>query len=189
MRRLLLHAALLVTAACSGGAARTDTVRQDSARGDSAIAATDDCVRGEPQPALVAAGTTAGGPRFRRTAKLEAIEEARVDDTTSVRITHTGCAHYVQRFEFTVRGAVRDTADTRYWLEQSARYLEGLPAVEDMRPQLASMSRALQGAAAAPTPYVYDNGIQAGELSQVFLTVRNAGARRVVVDVVFDHSL
>lgn len=188
MRRLLLHAVLLATA-CSSSTPQGDTPRGDSGAADTANRAVDECVRGEPEPALVAAGTTAGGPRFRRTGKLEAIEEARVDDTTSVRITHTGCAHYVQRFEFTVRGAVRDTADTWYWLERSARYLQALPAVEDMRSQLGDMASALRGAASAPTPYTYGDGIRVSEMAQVYFVVRTAGPRAAVLEVVFDYVL
>ena len=188
MWRALLHAAVLATVACGGGAGRADTAHQDTSRGDSVARSDEGCVRGEPEPALTVSGS-ATRPRFERRGKLEAIEDVHVDDTTSLRITHTGCAHYVQRFEFTVRGATRDTADVRFWLEQAARYLEALPSVESMRPQLASMATALRSAARASPPYVYGNGIQASELAQVFLSVRNPVKGTVVVEVVYDYAL
>ena len=193
MLRALLHAAVILTAACSGGAGRADTSRQDTSRqgtsrGDSLAKVDDGCVRGEPEPALTVSGS-ATRPSFERRGKLEAIEDVQVDDSTFLRITHTGCAHYVQRFEFTVRGVTRDTADVRFWLEQAARYLEALPSVESMRPQLTSMATALRSAAGSSPPYVYENGIQASELAQVFLSVRNAGKGTAVVEVVFDYSL
>ncbi len=189
MPRGLLHVAVLVTAACSGGAARPDAARQDTPRADTDAVAVEDCVRGEPEPALVPAGPAGRRPRFERTSKLDATEEAQLDDTTSVRITHTGCAHYVQRFEITIRGAVRDTADTRHWLEQGARSLEAIPAVENIRSQLTDMAAALRGAVNAPTPYAYGDPIRASELAHVYFSVRRAGPRAVVVEIVFDYVL
>jgi hypothetical protein len=188
MRRALLHAVVLVTAACGGGAGRADTARQDSARADSSVQADERCVRGEPEPALTASGS-ATRPRFERRGKLDAIEDVRLDDTTALRITHAGCAHYVQRYEFTVRGAVRDTADTRYWLMRGAEYLETLATVENVRAQISDMVKGLRGAASAPPAYAYGDPIRASELAHVYFSVRGAGPRAVVIEIVYDYAL
>lgn len=185
----MLTVAVLATAACGAGAGRSDTAQRDTARADSAVQSDDGCVRGEPVPALIATGPPTSRPRFQRTGKLDATEDARLNDTTSVHIVHTGCAHFVQRFEFTVRGATRDTSDKRFWLEQGARHLEMLPATETMRGQLGQMVAALRTAAAASTPYAYENGLQASELGLVFLSVRKPGPDTAVVEIVFDYAL
>ena len=185
----MLDVAVLATAACGGGARHADTTSQDTPRADTSAQSDEGCVRGEPVPALIATGPPTSRPRFQRTGKLDAIEEGRVDDSTSVRIVHSGCAHFVQRFEFIVRGATRDTSDKRFWLEQGARYLDALPATESMRGQLGQMTTALRGAAAASTPYVYGNELQASELGLVFLSVRQPGPRTTLVEIIFDFAL
>jgi hypothetical protein len=102
VRIALVLAVLLWMAACNRGAVGKDTARGDSARAQSAASAdsttlaTEDCVRGEPEPALPATAPSAGQPRFERTGKLEATEDVQLNDTTSLRITHGGCAHYVE---------------------------------------------------------------------------------------------
>jgi hypothetical protein len=181
--------AILLCAACDTGGGAADSAQagstnRDTGRGDTTAVSIDDCVRGEPEPAL-----SAGRGRFERTGKLEAIEETRLDDSTSLRIRHTGCAHYVQHFELTVRGVVRDTADARYWLARGAEYLEALPAVETLQPQLNDMRAALRSAADAPTSYSYGDPLRASEMAHVYFTVRSAGRGAVVVEIVFDYVL
>ncbi len=188
MWRALLHAAVLVTAACGGGAGRADTARQDTSRADSVARSDEGCVRGEPEPALTASGS-ATRPRFERRGKLDAIEDVRLDDTTSLRITHSGCAHYVQRYELTVRGAVRDTADSHYWLVRGAEYLETLATVENVQSQISDMVKGLRGAASAPATYAYGDPVRASELAHVYFSVRGAGPRAVVIEIVYDYAL
>jgi hypothetical protein len=185
----VLLAAVLWAAACDRGVGGSDTPRAESARADSSALAPDDCVRGEPQPALIATGATGPRPRFERTGKLEATEEGRLNDTTSLRITHGGCAHYVMTYAFTVRGAVRDTADSRYWLARSIDYLQALPVVETRRGEIDQIVTALQDAAGKPAPYTYGEAIRASELALVWATVRNAARGAVLVEIVFDVSL
>ena len=188
MWRALLHAVVVVTAACGGGAGRSDTARQDTSRADSVTQSDEGCVRGEPEPALTVSGS-ATRPSFERRGKLEAIEDVQVDDSTFLRITHTGCAHYVQRYEFTIRGAVRDTANSRYWLERGAEQLAALPAVENVRSQISDIVAALRGAASASTPYAYGEPIRASELAHVYFSVRRATPRGVIIEIVFDYAL
>jgi hypothetical protein len=190
MKIILLLAAVVWTAACNRGAPRNDTARADSPRADPTAQASDECVRGEPEPVLTATGPAGARPRFERTGKLEATEDTRLNDTTALRITHGGCAHYVETYTFTVRGAVRDTADAKYWLARTADYLRALPAVEVKRSQLAEMAAALQKAAAGTPPYTYGDPIQASEMATVTSTVRRGGtARAVVIEVVYDVAL
>ncbi len=187
-RRTLLAAALaLVAAACRARAGADDTVRADSARTDTTARATEQCVRGEPEPALHA--SAAARPRFERRGKLRAVEDIQLDDTTSLQITHGGCAHYVETYAFMIHGAARDTADARYWLERGAEYLAALPAVETRRVQLEQMVAALKQAAAAPTPYKYGEPISVGEMATVVWTVRAAGQGVVVVEITYDFAL
>jgi hypothetical protein len=189
MKIALLLAAVVWAAACNRGGARNDTARADSPRADTTARASDECVRGEPEPVLTATGPAAARPRFERRGKLEATEDTRLNDTTALRITHGGCAHYVETYTFTVRGAVRDTADAKYWLARAADYLRALPAVEVKRPQLAEMAGALQKAAAGTAPYTYGEPIQASEMATVSPTVRSVGRGAVVIEIVYDVAL
>ncbi len=107
----------------------------------------------------------------------------------AIRITHTGCAHYVQRYELTVRGAVRDTADSHYWLVRGAEYLETLATVENVQSQISDMIKGLRGAASAPATYAYGDPIRASELAHVYFSVRGAGPRAVVIEIVYDYAL
>jgi hypothetical protein len=135
----------------------------------------------------VLTSSAAARPRFERRGKLEATEEIQLNDTTSLRITHGGCAHYVETYAFTVRGAVRDTTDSRYWLARAADYLRALPAVEVKRLQLTGMATTLQKAAGAP--YTYGEPISASEMASVSAVVRSAGKGTVVIEIVYDVAL
>jgi hypothetical protein len=185
----VLLAAFVWTAACNRGAGGSDTTRAKSARADTSALAPDDCGRGEPEPALIATGPAGPRPRFERTGKLEATEEGRLNDTTSLRITHGGCAHYVMTYAFTVRGAVPDTADSRYWLARSIDYLQALPVAETRRSEIDQIVTALRGAASAPAPYKYGEAIRASEMALVWSMVRSGGPGTVIVEIVFDYAL
>jgi hypothetical protein len=175
----------IVSGACARAAGGSDSAQDDTARAETDPLAASDCVRGEPEPALAVAAR----PRFERTGKLAAVEEARLDDTTSVRITHGGCAHYVETYAFTVRGAVRDTTDSRYWLARAADYLRALPAVEERKPQLDQMIAAVEAAAKAETPYAYGEPIRASEMALVWFTVRRPQPGTALIEIVFDVAL
>jgi hypothetical protein len=181
----------LVATACGPGreAERADNIRGEGATAGGSAQAADQCLRDEPTPVLTATGPAAGRPRFERKGKLGAVEEVRLSDTTSLRITHGGCAHYVETYAFTVRGAVRDMADAKYWLGRAVGYLEGLNAVEDRRPQIDEMVKALQGAAGRPAPYAYGDPVRASEMALVWVTVRGAGRGAVVLEIVYDVAL
>jgi hypothetical protein len=186
MKISLLLVVLAWTAACNRGASGNDTTRVDTTRADSGAQASSECVRGEPEPVLATTGTGAR-PRFQRRGKLEATEDLQLNDTTSLRITHGGCAHYVETYAFTVRGAVRDTADSKYWLARAADYLRALPVGEVKRPQLTEMAAALQKASGAP--YTYGESIPASEMATVSPVVRSAGKGAVVIEIVYDVAL
>jgi hypothetical protein len=179
-------AAAVLAAAC-GGSARPDTARAtDSPRAaDSAAPSSDDCVRGEPVPALLPTAR----PRFERTGRLEAVETARLNDTTDLRIDQGGCAHYGETYTFTIRRARRDTSDAKYWLVRAADYLRALPVVETRRGEIEQIVTALDGAARAPEPYRYGEAIRASEMALVMVTVRRGREGAVVVEVVFDVAL
>src|SRR5688572_3135373 len=167
--------AVTVVTACSGrgGAngdpadttrlspAQADTTRPDS--GSQATAA-EECVRGEPEPALATSGRTARAPRFQRTGKLEAIEDADINDSTSLRISHGGCAHFAETYAFTIRGATRDSADVAAWLTQGAASLRALDVVEDRKSQLDEMAKALETAATSKPSYVFGDPISVSEM-------------------------
>lgn len=178
--------------ACSAAGGRVDTLasaRVDSARADTASpASTDDCVRGEPEPVLAGAGSARPAPRFERTGKLSAVEDLQVDDTTSLRIAHGGCAHYVESYTFSIRGATRDTTDSDYWLEYSAALLTALPVDERRRSQIAALTKTLTAEAAKGVPYVYGDPISIPELTTVTLVVTRKDAG-VAIELVYDVAL
>jgi hypothetical protein len=95
----------------------------------------------------------------------------------------------VETYAFTVRGAVRDTADSRYWLARAADYLRAAPVVELRRGQIEQMVSALEEARRAPALYAYGDPIRASEMALVWFAVRGAGRGAVVVEVVFDVAL
>jgi hypothetical protein len=182
---------MLVTAACNGGDPRVDTaasVRTDSSRQDTVTTVqTDDCVRGEPEPVLA---PSAGSPaaRFERTGKLTAREDVAIDDSTTLQITHGGCAHYVEGYVFTIRGATRDASETDYWLDRTAALLRSLPVREIRVAQIEELAKTLATEAAKPAPYAYGEPISIPELTTVTLTVaRKDGG--VVIDLVYDVAL
>ena len=167
--------------------ARTDTARTDTARADAGSAvATDDCVRGEPEAALEGSRVTS---RFQRTGRLAATEDAQLDDTTSLRIMHGGCAHYVESYTFVVRGAVRDTTDTDYWLSRAVVYLRALGVVERRASQIDQMVTALETAAAKADPYAYGEPLSVPEFTTISCTVRRGAPGSVVVEIVYDVAL
>ena len=173
-------------ASCGGG--RVGTAESENARRDTTASAVDECVRGEPEPVLRAAGAAAR-PRFERRGTLSAVEDLQLDGATSLRITHGGCAHYVMTYAFTVRGAARDTADSRYWLGRSIDWLRALPVVESHEGEIDQIVTALRTAAGAPTPYTYGKPVRASEMAQVWASVNRAGRDAVRVEVVFDYML
>ena len=188
---ILLVSTSVVGACNTRSAVRVDTsvsARADSVRPDtSAATSTDDCVRGEPEPVLASTGT-APRPRFQRTGALSAAEDAQVDDTTSLHITHGGCAHYVENYTFTIRGATRDTSDTDYWLERGAALLRSLPVGERRTAQIEALATTLMMEAAKPAPYTYGEPIAIPELTTVTLTVTHKDGG-VVIDLVYDVAL
>ena len=189
---VVLALGLLATTACSGSQGRRDdespsAMRIDSTRRDTTAASTDDCVRGEPEPVLAATGRLRA-PRFERTGRLSATEDVQVDDTTSLRITHGGCAHYTETYAFTVSGATRDSADADYWLERAAALLRSLPAAENRTSQIAALATTLGAEAAKPDPYAYGEPISIPELTTVTVSVtRKAGD--AVLEIIYDVAL
>jgi hypothetical protein len=176
-----------VIAACAETARGPDTVRAvaevpDTLRTDTS-GKTDDCVRGEPEP-VIRLGTAS----FQRTGKLDAIEDAQVDDTTRLRITHGGCAHYVESYVFTIRGAARDSADVGHWLQRAAAYVRTLDVGERRRSQMDEIAKAFEKAASASEPYRYGEPISVPELTTITCTVKRApdGA---VIEVIYDVAL
>src|SRR5262245_29880784 len=111
----------VVSVACTQSRDAINTAKTavvDSARiavkTDSAASASssEQCVRGEPEPALQPAVKAV----FQRTAKLEATEDARVADTLSLLIRLGGCVHFSEVYAFTVGGAANNTAESQRWL-------------------------------------------------------------------------
>jgi len=182
-----------IAGACSAAGGRVDTLasaRVDSVGADTAAvaASTDDCVRGEPEPVLAGAGSARPAPRFERTGKLSAVEDLEVDDTTSLRIAHGGCAHYVESYTFSIRGATRDTTDADYWLERAAALLTALPVDERRRSQIAALTKTLTAEAAKGVPYVYGDPISIPELTTVTFVVTRKDAG-VTIELVYDVAL
>jgi hypothetical protein len=180
--------------ACVGRAERADTVRADSARGDTVLAdsgtrtSADECVRGEPEPALATSGRTARAPRFQRTGKLEAIEDAEIDDSTSLRISHGGCAHFAETYAFTIRGATRDSAEVAAWLTQGAASLRALDVVEDKKSQMDEMAKALETAATSKPSYVFGDPISVSEMVTITVVVRRVN-NASVIEVLYNNTL
>ena len=185
--------AILIAACVERGEGGGDTTRStapvDTARADTAsTSSTDDCVRGEPEPVLLSAASRPA-PRFERTGKLEAKEEAQLDDTTSLAIMHGGCAHYVESYAFTIRGVARDTTDSDYWLGRAAAFLRALDVGERRRSQIDDMIKALETAAAKDERYAYGEPIAVPEFTTITCTVRTTAPDTVVVDVTYDVAL
>jgi hypothetical protein len=183
----------ILTAACvdrrEGGGDTTRSARLDTARTATAsTSSTDDCVRGEPEPVLRSAASRPA-PRFERTGKLEAKEEAQLDDTTSLAIMHGGCAHYVESYTFTIRGVARDTTDSDYWLGRAAAFLRALDVGERRPSQIDDMIKALETAAAKDERYAYGEPIAVPEFTTITCTVRTTAPDTVVVDVTYDVAL
>ena len=188
MKLALLPLAAAASLAACGGGSRTPTPETAGQRQDTGASTEAECSRGEPEPALRVA-SAAARPRFECRGKLEAVEVIQLDDTTSLRITHGGCAHYVMTYAFTVRGAVRDTADARFWLDRTVLWLRALPIAENHEGEIDQIVTALRTAASASTPYAYGQAIRASEMAQVWALVRRGERGVVTVEVVFDYVL
>lgn len=192
-----LFAAIVAVSCARGGeangdgadSARVDASQTDSTRTDSAArVTTEECVRGEPEPVLAAGKRTDRAPRFQRTGKLEATEEAQLNDSTSLRISHGGCAHFAETYSFTISGAARDSSDVAGWLGVGAAALRSLDVVEDRRSQIDEMAKALDTAAAAKPAYAYGDPISVSEMVTITVTVRrvtNGG----VIEILYNNTL
>ena len=187
---------LMSVAACTERSGRVERDRpRDSATATTADSshtdtgkglATADCVRGEPEPVLRAGGSPAAS--FERTGALSATEDLQLDDTTSLRITHSGCAHYTETYAFTIRAASTDVANADVWLAHGAKLLRALPAHERRTSQLESLASTLANEAAKNAPYSYGDPIAIPELATVSLVV-TATTGGVMLEITYDVAL
>ena len=191
--RILLSSAIAFSVACGqGGRDVVDTSRATpvdslriTARVDSAqTASTEQCVRGEPEPALEPAVQAV----FQRTSKIEATEDARVADTLSLLIRHGGCAHFSEVFAFTITGAANNTADSQRWLRLGAQLLRRLNVVDVKKSQMEEMAAALEKAAEVTTPYVYGDPISVSEMVTLYVTARPVRTG-VVMEITYSNTL
>jgi hypothetical protein len=191
MRRAL-GAVVIAVAACATSGDTIDTAKtatvdspRVAARTDSAQAASSEqCVRGEPEPAL----TPAVKAVFQRTAKLEATEDARIADTLSLLIRHGGCAHFSEVYAFSLTGGVNNTAESPRWLRHGAQILRRLDVVELKKPQMDEMAAALEKTAELPTPYIYGDPISMSEMATLYVTVRPV-RNGVVMEITYTNTL
>jgi hypothetical protein len=144
----------------------------------------DQCVRGEPEPALKPAVQAV----FQRTSKLEATEDARVADTLSLLIRHGGCAHFSEIYAFTVTGAANNTADSQRWLRLGAQLLRRLNVVEVKQSQMEEMAAAMEKAADVTTPYLYGDPISVSEMVTLYVTARPVRSG-VVMEITYSNTL
>ena len=156
-------------------AASVDTAQPTSA---------DQCVRGEPEPALKPAVQAV----FQRTSKLEATEDARVADTLSLLIRHGGCAHFSEIYAFTITGAANNTADSQRWLRSGAQLLRRLNVVDVKKSQVDEMADALEKAADVTTPYIYGDPISVSEMVTLYVTARPVRTG-VVMEITYSNTL
>jgi hypothetical protein len=166
----------------SATATRPDSSPSDTGKG----LATADCVRGEPEPILRAGASPAA--KFARTGALSATEDIQLDDTTSLHITHSGCAHYSETYAFTIRTPTVDVADTDLWLAYGAKLLRALPARESRTSQLESLASTLTNEAAKTAPYTNGDPIAIPELATVSLSVKST-SDGVVLEITYDVAL
>ena len=145
---------------------------------------TEQCVRGEPEPALKPAVKAV----FQRTSKLEATEDARVADTLSLLIRHGGCAHYSEIYAFTITGAANNTADSQRWLRHGAQILRRLNVVDVKKSQMEEMAAALEKAADVTTPYIYGDPISVSEMVTLYVTARPVRSG-VVMEITYSNTL
>jgi hypothetical protein len=148
--------------------------------------ATADCVRGEPEPVLRAGASPAAS--FARTGALSATEDLQLDDTTSLHITHSGCAHYTETYAFTIRATSVDVTNADLWLTHGAKLLRALPADERRTSQLESLASTLANEAATTAPYTYGDPIAIPELATVSLSVKSTNGG-VVLEITYDVAL
>ena len=180
---------LLIIGGCVAGGRTADsdtTARANAVRQDS-VTSTADCVRGEPEPVL-ATKEPARPARFERTGTLSATEDFRLDDTTSLRLTNSGCAHYTETYAFTIRGATRDTTDSDHWLRLGAALLESLPVAEARESQMRELARTLVTRADESNPYAYGEPISIPELSTLSLAIERTNDA-VVLEITYDVAL
>jgi hypothetical protein len=191
MRRAL-GAVVIAVAACAKSGDRIDTAKtatvdspRVAAKTDSAQAASaEQCVRGEPEPALRPVVKAV----FQRTAKLEATEDARIADTLSLLIRHGGCAHFSEVYAFSLTGAVNNTAESPRWLRHGAQILRRLDVVELKKSQMDEMAAALEKTAELPTPYIYGDPISVSEMVTLYVTVRPV-RNGVVMEITYSNTL
>ena len=145
-----------------------------------------DCVRGEPEPVLRAGASPVAS--FERTGALSATESLQLDDTTSLRITHSGCAHYTETYAFAIRAANIDVANADLWLAHGAKLLRALPAHERRTSQIESLASTLANEAAKTKPYTYGDPIAIPELATVSLLV-TAATGAVMLEITYDVAL
>jgi hypothetical protein len=192
MRIPLFIAAVILTAACvERGRDAIDTSRAKpvdaprvAAKADTAATATEQCVRGEPEPVLEPPVQAV----FQRTSKLEATEDARVADTLSLLIRHGGCAHFSEIYAFTVTGAANNTGDSQRWLRLGAQLLRRLNVVDVKKSQMEEMAGALEKAAEVTTPYIYGDPISVSEMVTLYVTARPVRTG-VVMEITYSNTL
>ena len=192
MRIVYFVAAVACTAACAQSGDAIDTTRAnpvDSPRlnrtaDTTQTAATDQCVRGEPEPALDPAVKAV----FQRRSKIEATEDARVADTLSLLIRHGGCAHFSEVYAFTITGAANNTADSQRWLRLGAQLLRRLNVVDVKKSQMEEMAGALEKAADATPPYTYGDPLSVSEMVTLYVTARPVRTG-VVMEITYDNTL
>lgn len=191
MRRNIFIAVAALGTACMPSSDVIDTSRAkpvDSplvvAKADTQPAPTEQCVRGEPEPALEPAVQAV----FQRTSKIEATEDARLADTLSLLIRHGGCAHFSEIYAFTVTGAANNTADSQRWLRLGAQFLRRLEVVELKKSQMDEMAGALEKAADVTTPYLYGDPIPVSEMATLYVTARPV-RNGVVMEITYSNTL
>jgi hypothetical protein len=127
-------------------------------------------------------------PRFQRTSRLEATEDARIADTLSLLIRHGGCAHFSEIYAFTVTGAANNTADSQRWLRLGAQMLRRLNVVEVKQSQIEEMAGALEKAAGVAPPYIYGDPISVSEMVTLYVTARPV-RNGVVMEITYSNTL
>ena len=109
----------------------------------------EDCTRGDATPVLDAAKVA--GYAFHRGIGSRAEEVATLADGVSLRILHTGCAHYVERFVFVTKGDAPSGKDV---LARAAKLVKSLPVRGDRAASAAQWADLLSARAAAAPAYV-----------------------------------
>jgi hypothetical protein len=192
MRKYFFIAATTLSVACKQSGEVFDTSRAkpvDSPRAAVSVETTqatpnEQCVRGEPEPALEPKVQAV----FQRTSKLEATEDARIADTLSLLIRHGGCVHFSEIYAFTIAGAANNTADSQRWLRLGAQMLRRLDVVEVKTSQMEGMAGAMEKAADATPPYIYGDPISVSEMVTLYVTARPV-RNGVVMEITYSNTL